>query len=86
MQSGAELLRQQVIDQPVPRYPVQSIKTRARNGDIEMRFASPPQSLGSGMMGMAGAVIMDFEICGCQSLLQEDRNPFASAGRLCGRV
>ncbi len=86
MQAGAELLRQQVIDQPVPRHPVQSVKTRTRNGDVEMRLASTTEGLGSGVMGMAGAVILDFELCGGQSLLKKDCNPFASTGGLCGRV
>lgn len=86
MQAGAELLRQQVIDQPVPRHPVQSVKTRTRNGDVEMRLASTTEGLGSGVMGMAGAVILDFELCGGQSLLKKDCNPFASTGGLCGRM
>ena len=86
MQTGTEFFRQQVIDQPVPRHPVQSVKTRTRNGDVEMRLASTTEGLGSGVMGMAGAVILDFELCGGQSLLKKDCNPFASTGGLCGRM
>ena len=86
MQTGTEFFRQQVIDQPVPRHPVQSVKTRTRNGDVEMRLASTTERLGSGVMSMAGAVILDFELCGGQSLLKKDCNPFASTGGLCGRM
>ena len=86
MQTGTEFFRQQVIDQPVPRHPVQSVKTCARDGDIEMRLASTTEGLGAGVMGVAGAVILDFELCGRQSLLKEDGNPFASTEGLCGRV
>lgn len=83
MQTGTEFFRQQVIDQPVPRHPVQSVKTRTRDGDVEMRFASAAEGFGSGVMGVSGAVILDFELCRGQSLLEEGRNPFASAGRVC---
>ncbi len=86
MKTGAEFFRQQVIDQPVPCHPVQSVKTRACDGDVEMRLTSATEGFGSGMMGVAGAVILDFELCGRQSLLKKDCNPFASAGGLCGRV
>lgn len=78
MQSGAELLSQQTIDQPMARHPVQSVKPRTCDGDIEMRLPSAPKSFRPGMMGMTGAVILDFELRGREFALEDRLDPFAS--------
>lgn len=80
MQPGTELLGQQSIDQPVARHPVQPIKSRARDGDIEMRLPSTPKGLRPGMMGMTGAVILDLECRGRQFPSKDRLDPFPSGG------
>lgn len=86
MQAGTELSAQQIIDQPVPRHAVQSVKPCACDGDVEMRLSPAAKRFRPGVMGVAGAVIMDFELCGREFFLKEGRNPFASAGGRCGGV
>lgn len=86
MQPGAELLGQQTIDQPMARHPVQSVKPRTCDGDIEMRLPSAPKSFRPGMMGMTGAVILDFEHRGRQFPSKDRLDPFPSGGVRRGRA
>lgn len=85
MKSGTELIRQQTIDQSVARHPVQSVKTGTRDGDIEMRLPAAAKRLCSGMMGMTGAVIVDFQTGRCQFPLKDGCNPLPSGGWRRGR-
>lgn len=86
MQAGLELPGQQPIDEPVPRHPVQPVKTRTGNGDVEMRLPPVTQSLCTGMMGMTGAVILDFELRGREFALEDHLDPFASGEMRRGRA
>lgn len=86
MQPGFEFRSQQTIHQPVPRHPVQSVKPRARDGDVEMRLSTATKSFRPGMMGVTGTVIVDFEMCRRQFALEDRLDPFPSGGGRRGRV
>lgn len=86
MQSGAEFLGQQTIDQPMACHPVQSVKPRTCDGDIEMRLPTAPKSFRPGMMGMTGTVILDLERRGRQFLSKDRLDPFPSGGVRRGRA
>lgn len=86
MQSGAELLSQQTIDQPMARHPVQSVKPRTCDGDIEMRLPTAPKSFRPGMMRVTGAVILDLERRGRQFPSKDRLDPFPSGRVRRGRA
>lgn len=86
MQPGLELPGQQPVDEPVPRHPIQPVKTRSGNGDVEMRLPSAAKSLCTGMMGMTRTVIVDFELRGREFALEDRLDPFASGGGRRGRA
>lgn len=86
MQSGAEFLSQQTIDQPMTCHPVQSVKPRTCDGDIEMRLPTAPKSFRPGMMRVTGAVILDFEHRGRQFPSKDCLDPFPSGGVRRGRA
>jgi len=86
MQSGAEFLSQKIIDQPMARHPVQSIKPRACNGDIEMRLPAAAKSFRPGVMGVTGAVILDLDRRGQQFPSKDRLDPFPSSAMRRGRV
>lgn len=86
MQSGAEFLSQQTINQPMARHPVQSVKPRTCDGDIEMRLSTAPKSFRPGMMRVTGAVILDLERRGRQFPSKDRLDPVPSGRVRRGRA
>ncbi|GBR42792.1 hypothetical protein AA3990_0206 [Gluconobacter roseus NBRC 3990] len=62
MEPGTELPGQKAIHQTMTRHPVQTIKTGARDGNIEMRLSATAKRFCTGMMGVPCTVIMDFKL------------------------
>lgn len=76
MEPLLQLFFQQVVDQPLPPYPVHSVKTHRHHEDVKMTFAG---SVVPGMARMAGAVIHDLQFKGLQALCQFSGDPLLHA-------